>query len=81
VTPGDVGPPPPEPDPAPADDVVRINDFLLAVSACRGVPWEYSNFAASDDYDGPDEHLGPSPFSEAWFCEREVPADRRTDEP
>ncbi|HEV2889460.1 MAG TPA: hypothetical protein VGX28_03720 [Frankiaceae bacterium] len=80
VTPGDVGPPPARPDPAPDDEL--LNDFLLAVSACRALPWEYSNFAAANTYHrpyGPSYH-GPNWISSTeWVCERDVPPDDRAE--
>ena len=79
VTPGDPGPPPAAADPAPFDPV--LNEFVLAVAACRALPWEYSNFAAANSYYPPFSwpYNGPSAISSGseWVCEADVPASER----
>jgi len=80
VTPGDVGPPPAEPRRDHGDPSVLA--FLLAVNACRSLPWEYSNFAAADSYTSPGSRYynGPNPFMGRWVCEQDVPDDERRQE-
>ena len=76
VTPADAGPPPVAPDPAPRHPA--LNDFLMAVAACRALPWEYSDFAASDSYYPPysDEYNGPTAmFPAQWVCPEDVPQE------
>ncbi|HEX2040957.1 MAG TPA: hypothetical protein VHF47_14630 [Acidimicrobiales bacterium] len=72
-----VGPRPSHLEPVSAFD--PVSRFLLKVSQCGGLPWEYSDFAAADTYTPPDheDYLGPTYFVSEYLCEAEVPADRR----
>ncbi|HVF04953.1 MAG TPA: hypothetical protein VNA20_08945 [Frankiaceae bacterium] len=81
VTPAPVGAPPAAPLPAPPDGVVRMNEFLLAVAACGALPWEYSTFAAANDYTAPTAagYYGPTALSTGWACADRVPAADRAD--
>jgi hypothetical protein len=79
VTPADVGPPPERPDPAP-EGHDGMHDFLMAVAACRALPWEYTDFMATSEYARPysDEYGGPSSvLRPAWVCEADVPQGER----
>jgi hypothetical protein len=79
VTPADVGPPPARPDPAP-EGRDGMHDFLMAVAACRALPWEYTDFMADTSYARPysEEYAGPSSLMRpAWVCDRDVPPRHR----
>jgi hypothetical protein len=65
--------------PKPAIAFASPNVFILKVSECGTLPWEYSNFAAGNRYTPPSdpEYFGPSVFSTDFLCGPEVPANER----
>lgn len=67
--------PPAEPDPADGFDPVSV--FLMKISECGALPWEYSNFAAGNTYSPPEanDYLGPNFFVSDYLCESELPDD------
>lgn len=74
-----VGDPPDTPSPLPLLTVQGT--YLTAIGVCGGLPWIYSNFAASDTYYGPDSggYAGPTIFASNWLCLNDVPEERRND--
>lgn len=74
-----VGPPPNNPNPAPL--LTLRGSYLTAISVCGELPWIYSNFAAADTYSDPDSggYDGPSVFASGWYCQDEVPEERRNE--
>lgn len=64
----EVGPPPLELAPIPL--LTTINTFTVATSICGGLPWVYSNFAASNTYTSPDDpyYAGPAFGQSSWPC-------------
>ncbi len=75
-----VGGPPNDPRPAPLFTIQ--NSYLAAIGVCGELPWIYSNFAAANTYESPqrDGYLGPVVFASGWYCEDEVPEERRHEE-
>jgi hypothetical protein len=73
-----VGLPPVDPDPVPL--LTLRSSFLTAIGVCGELPWIYSNFAAADSYYSPVSggYEGPTIFDSGWYCEDEVPEDRRS---
>jgi hypothetical protein len=65
--------------PEPAIPFTTPNLFILKVSECGTLPWEFSNFMAGNRYTPPNdpEYVGPSVFSTDFLCAPEVPADKR----
>ncbi len=72
-----VGPPPDDPDPAPL--LTLRGSYLTAIGVCGELPWIYSNFAAADTYYAPATggYNGPLVFASGWYCQDEVPSERR----
>lgn len=59
----------------------RFSLFFLAIDRCGGLPWLYSDFAATITYTPPTDYnyVGPTPFGEVPVCAAEVPPDARDD--
>jgi hypothetical protein len=72
-----VGEPPNDPNPAPL--LTLRGSYLSAIGVCGELPWIYSNFAAADSYERPGsgDYTGPTIFASGWYCEDEVPEERR----
>lgn len=72
-----VGPPPRDQDPASL--LTLRGSYLTAIGVCGELPWIYSNFAAGDTYYEPGNsgYLGPVLFASGWYCQDEVPEERR----
>lgn len=64
---------------SPADAFDVVNAFLLKVSQCRALPWEYVDFAAADSYVRPvsERYEGPTPLLGGYACEHEIPESER----
>ena len=76
-----VGRPPKQPGKVEvADGFEPVSRFLLKVSDCGGLPWEYSNFAAGNTFTPPtdEDYRGPTFFVTSYWCEDEVPANERS---
>jgi hypothetical protein len=73
-----IPPPPAKPSPARLADKIAL--FRLKIQQCHGLPWEYSEFAASDTWIPPSssEYLGPTPLSGRYSCEDEAFATVKT---
>lgn len=73
VRPVPSAPLPPE-TPTPASFADPIAMFRLKIHECRGLPWEYSTFAASHTWSPPQSrrYHGPSPLSGEYHCEQSV---------
>lgn len=74
-----VGPPPDHPNPASL--LTLRGSYLTAIGVCDELPWIYSNFAAADTYYGPGSggYPGPVVFASGWYCQDEVPEERRNE--
>ena len=75
-----LAPPPDEPNPAPL--LTLRGTYLTAIGVCKQLPWIYSNFAAGNTYYEPGSggYGGPTVFSSAWYCQDDVPGQRRNDD-
>ncbi len=74
-----VGPPPD--DPNPASLLTLGSSYLTAIGVCGELPWIYSNFAAADTYYSPlsSGYPGPVVFASGWYCQDQVPEERRNE--
>ena len=62
-------------EPHPASGFDPVNLFIMKISECGALPWQYSNFAAGNTYSPPDDtlYLGPTSLGFDYLCEWELP--------
>jgi hypothetical protein len=69
-------------DPNPASLLTLRGSYLTAIGVCGELPWIYSNVAAADTYYAPGTggYDGPVVFASGWYCQDEVPSERRRED-